>query len=118
MPNAMGNVYNKGWGFLAGPSWLTVQGHTLPEASRRDLSLGPAQGEPVGIGWSKAGFCAAWVPSSHPECLLLLLVPEPKMLAGGATITGTLSPNATLPVSMVTADLYPACACDCVLFSL
>lgn len=70
----------------------------------------PAQGEPVGFGWPKAGFCAAWVPSSHPECLLLLLVPEPKMLAGGATITGILSPNAPLPVSMVTADLVP-CLC-------
>lgn len=94
-------------GFLLGhPGWQCRE-HTLPESSRRDLSLEPAQGEPVGFGWPKAGFCAAWVPSSHPECLLLLLVPEPKLFPGGSTITGILSPNATLPVSMVTADLVP-----------
>lgn len=70
------------------------------------------------LGGPGLGYCIAWVPSSHPEYLLLLLIPEPKTLAGEAAITGTFSPNATLPVSIVTADLYPACACDCVLFSL
>lgn len=36
--------------------WATLTGrHVLPGASRRESSLGPAQGEPVGFGWPRAG---------------------------------------------------------------